>query len=172
MRAVNLKKGQPGPPVRAARGGSGVQPGVHLPALPAGGDPFGIQDKVAWLLERIPALAGVAQAVTDFVSKYLLFITNALVVLVFLVGEGHLPAHRRGCLEGKTRADAGHLRLVLRVRRGVSALVFQERWKDFRGLMKAFWLAATLAAMVLMALSQQFPHWGAFAALPIPVSPH
>lgn len=44
----------------------------------------------------------------------------------------------------------------------------QERWRDFRGLMKAFYLAVTLAAVVLMALSQQFPRWAAFASAPYP----
>lgn len=126
---------------------------------------------MAWLLEQLPALAGVAQAVTDFVSKYLLFITNALVVLVFLAVKaiclpivGALWRSRPGLMQATSawfyEYDEEYQRWFL-----------QERWKDFRGLMKAFWLAATLGAVVLMALSQQFPHWGAFAACPIPVSP-
>lgn len=168
VRAVNLKK--------ANRGRQFALPGVALLyslvftylLFRLGGDPFGIQDKVALLLERIPALAGVAQAVMDFVSKYLLFITNALVVLVFLVVKaiclpiaGAIWKSRPGLMQATStwfyEYDEEYQRWFL-----------QERWKDFRGLMKAFWLAATLAAMVLMALSQQFPHWGAFAASPYP----
>lgn len=44
----------------------------------------------------------------------------------------------------------------------------QERWRDFRGLMGAFYLGAALAAVAMMALSQQFPHWGIFQAWPYP----
>lgn len=98
-----------------------------------GGDPFGIQDKVAWLLEQLPALAGVAQAVTDFVSKYLLFITNALVVLVFLAVKAICLPIVGALWRSRPGADAGHLRLVLRVRRGVSALVFTGALEGFPG---------------------------------------
>lgn len=168
VRGVNLKK--------ANRGRQFVLPGVALVyslvftylLFRLGGDPFGIQDKVALLLEKIPALAGVAQAVMNFVSKYLLFITNALVVLVFLVVKaiclpiaGAIWKSRPGLMQSTSawfyEYDEEYQRWFL-----------QERWRDFRGLMKAFWLAATLAAMVLMALSQQFPHWAGFAASPYP----
>lgn len=168
VRAVNLKK--------ANRGRQFVLPGVALLyslvftylLFRLGGDPFGIQDKVALLLERIPALAGVAQAVMDFVSKYLLFITNALVVLVFLAVKavclpiaGAIWKSRPGLMQATSA-------WFYEYDEEYQCWFLQERWRDFRGLMKAFWLAATLAAMVLMALSQQFPHWGAFAASPYP----
>ena len=168
VRAVNLKK--------ANRGRQFVLPGVALLyslvftylLFRLGGDPFGIQDKVALLLERIPALAGVAQAVMNFVSKYLLFITNALVVLVFLAVKavclpiaGAIWKSRPGLMQATSA-------WFYEYDEEYQCWFLQERWRDFRGLMKAFWLAATLAAMVLMALSQQFPHWGAFAASPYP----
>lgn len=168
VRAVNLKK--------ANRGRQFVLPGVALLyslvftylLFRLGGDPFGIQDKVALLLERIPALAGVAQAVMDFVSKYLLFITNALVVLVFLAVKaiclpiaGAIWKSRPGLMQSTSA-------WFYEYDEEYQCWFLQERWRDFRGLLKAFWLAATLAAVVLMALSQQFPHWGAFAASPYP----
>lgn len=83
VRAANLKK--------ANRGRQFVLPGVALAyclvftavLFRLGDDPFGLADKAGWLLERIPALAPAAEAVLGFVRKYLLFLTNALVVLAF-----------------------------------------------------------------------------------------
>lgn len=167
-RSVNLKK--------ANRGRQFVLPGVALLyslvftylLFRLGSDPFGILDKAVALLERIPALADVAQAIINFLAKYLLFITNALIMLGFLAVKaiclpiaGSIWKARPGLMQATSawfyEYDEEYQRWFL-----------QERWKDFRGLMKAFFLAASLAAVVLMALSQQFPHWGAFAAWPYP----
>ena len=145
VRGVNLKK--------ANRGRQFVLPGVALVyslvftflIYRLGGDPFGIQDKVALLLDKIPALEGIAQAVMDFVEKYLLFITNTLTILVFLVVKaiclpiaGAIWKSRPGLMQSTSawfyEYDEEYQRWFL-----------QERWRDFRGLIKAFWLAVTPA---------------------------
>ena len=168
VRAVNLKK--------ANRGRQFVLPGVALVyclvftvvLFRMGDDPFGLLDKAVWVLERVPALAAVAQAVVNFLSKYLLFITNALIVLAFLILKaiclpiaGKLWGSRAGLMQATSawfyEYDEEYQRWFL-----------QERWRDFRGLMGAFYLGAALAAVAMMALSQQFPHWGIFQAWPYP----
>lgn len=133
VRAVNLKK--------ANRGRQFVLPGVALVyclvftvvLFRMGDDPFGLLDKAVWVLERVPALAAVAQAVVNFLSKYLLFITNALIVLAFLILKaiclpiaGKLWGSRAGLMQATSawfyEYDEEYQRWFL-----------QERWRDFRG---------------------------------------
>ncbi len=168
VRAANLKK--------ADRGRQFPLPGVALAycliftavLFRLGDDPFGVLDKAVWLLERLPALAAVAQAIINFLSKYLLFITNALIVLAFLLVKlvclpiaSALWGRKAGLMQSTSawfyQYDEEYQRWFL-----------QERWRDFRGLMGAFYLASALAAVAMMALSQQFPGWGVFRAWPYP----
>lgn len=168
VRGVNLKK--------ADRGRQFALPWVALVyslvftflIYRLGGDPFGIQDKVALVLDKIPALAGIAQPVMNFVDQYLMLFTNTLTILAFLVVKAICLPIANALWKRKPGLMQSTSGWFYEYDQEYQRWFLQERWRDFRGLIRAFYLASALVAVAMMALCQRFPHWGIFQARPYP----
>ena len=147
-----------------------------------GGAPFHLEDtfaslgaKLSTLLQEnvegaqnLSILENLEESVRAFVLKYLPFLTNAAIVLVFMVIKGILlPIFSSiwGKNPGLMEATSG---FFYEYHMEYQCWFLQERWRDGRKLLKAFYLAAFLLAVVMLTLSQQYPDWGFFQAVPYP----
>lgn len=147
-----------------------------------GGDPFHLEELLSGLAAKLSAflqehfeqldgqaiLVNLEESVREFVAKYLAFLTNAAIVLVFGVIKGILlPIFSSvwGKNPGLMESTSG---FFYEYHMEYQYWFLQERWRDGRKLLKAFYLAAFLLAVVMLTLSQQYPEWGFFRAVPYP----
>ena len=161
-----------------------------------GSDPFDLETRIneaaAWVVRKVPSLVPSQMPVTEdeqlaallaeqesvarawllmfavTIKKYLIFITNAAFVLIFLVLKSIcLPIFSKiwGSNPGLMEGTAG---LCYEYDQEYQRWFLQERWRDGRKLFSAFCLASFLMAVILLAMSQQFSSWPVFQALPYP----
>ena len=150
--------------------------------LRLGSDPFHLEAMTEKLNEvllqklRIPeakqwvqALSSIVQAVLNFIRSYLTFFTNAVIVLIFFVLKCILLPVFRG-IWGENRSlmevTAG---LFYEYDEEARRWFLGERWRDWRKLMRAFYLAVFVIAVAMITLSRQFPEWPVFAVIPYPI---
>lgn len=140
----------------------------------------GLEERAQMLLERLNlasdgslSLGGLTlpaelvQSIVNFVLKYLLFLINLAVVLVFLVVKGISLPILSGIWSKHSVMDSTSAAFYEYDEEN-RFWFLQERMRDMKKLMRAFYLAAACITVALMVASQQFYDWAPMQAVLFP----
>lgn len=122
-----------------------------------------LTELIVWLGAQIPVLGSLIETLD--ISKYQIYISNTALLLVFMVVKAVCLTVLNAVWGGSEELLEATTGVFYEHSEEYGFWFLKEKYRDLKKLYRVFYVAAVIISLLLLALSQVYPHWLIFSAV-------